>query len=580
MVRELRDRCGECRYRRICAFGPAKYQIEVHSRPDARHRHAETLKEGLRRLSRAGEDWEESLLWLLGGREKDALLSACLLAVAWRRRPEKVLALADYAAERCDVDRLKAELTELSSEDETGLAPGQGIDPDALQCRMFRGQVIRLASFFPREEVLRAMQELLVLGADDEGRLFQYEAVGVLALLIGLRLPGDRWVRSLEKDIAGPFRATFAHRDPGNGSLDLFFPYRRGKKRSYLYYRRDPEGRERISSIDKIRIDSLLYRIFLVFKDDKMKVHRIFKELARHINVRAGDYNVDHVLAGFDRLSAEDLLLLGIYAPALARAVGHYLEIPDYHRLVKFLYSLRTESGRRGAQPIPAHEKVVGAHAEWLDLVDAIGEDVIKRVFAALFALNASYRRRVYTTPTYLKIGEVAYLLTALAGWNPKGLELELKQGRKALAFVAYGLQPPGKWSRLRVRRLRRAYERALDRGDEQIERAIEQGMRYMAALHGFDDFAELEAEAADEEWVPETAEPRALDRAEASAEDFSEYEDSGDSFVVDAMDEAEELFVVVEDGQASRSGRLKTQRMPRAQDEDELYLEESDPGD
>jgi len=113
--------------------------------------------------------------------------------------------------------------------------------------------------------------------------------------------------------------STFASRDPGNGAIDVFFPYRRGNKRSYLYLRRDRDGEVRFTSIDKVRVDSLLYRMFLVFNTDALKTHRIFKELCRHINVRAGKYNVHHVLAAFERLGRDDLLLLGIYAPALDR---------------------------------------------------------------------------------------------------------------------------------------------------------------------------------------------------------------------------------------------------------------------
>ena len=215
VVRELRDHCGQCAYRRVCAFGPVKFQAERGKR-GPRHRHAEILKKGLNTVARLGDDWENALVALLGEREKDALLAACMLAVAWRKRPEKILELIEYAVLRCDVDSLKANALEVSSRDDMGLAPGDGIDPEELQCRMFRGQVLRLASFSGDEQVLKSMQDLLVLDADDEGRLFQYEAVGVLGILIGRKLPGQKWIKSLEKDISGPFRATFAARDPGN----------------------------------------------------------------------------------------------------------------------------------------------------------------------------------------------------------------------------------------------------------------------------------------------------------------------------------------------------------------------------
>lgn len=577
-IRDLREACGQCRYRRICAFAPVKFQTEVQKEKRSVHRHEKILKDGLRKISRLDGDWENALVAMLTGREKDALLAACLLSIAWKKRPASLVKLINYTQERCDVDGLKADLAEASSADATGLQPGQGIDPDALQCRMFRGQVIRMASFSTHDEVLKSMQDLLVLNADDDGRLFQYEAVGVLGLLVGRQLPPDRWIKGLQKDIKAPFLATFATRAPGNGGLDLFFPYRRGKRRSYLYLRRDPQGGERLSSIDKIRVDSLLHRMFLVFKSDTMKIHRIFKELCRHLNVRAGEYNVDHVLAGFERLERDDLLLLGFYAPALARAVGHYIGKQEFHRLVKFLYGLRTESGRRG-EAVAAHEKVVQAREEWEALVEQLGKQTIKEIFSVLFRLNASYKKRVYTTTTYLKIGEVAYLLTAMAGWNPKGLEIELKQARKALAFVAYGLQPPGKWSRIRVGKIRRAYERLLDGGKTTLERGCEQGMRYMAALHGFEDFKRLEADvAADEDWSPTLSHVDLPAEIDASAEDFSEFEDSGDSMLVDA-EEADELFIVVEDDEASESGRLKTQRMTK-QRPPKFYDNEADEDD
>ena len=430
---------------------------------------------------------------------------------------------------------------------------------------MFRGQVLRLASFAQDREVLGRMQELLVLAPDDEGRLDQYEAVAVLALLSGRGMSATKWIKSLEKDAPGPFRATFAVRDPGNGGLDVFFPYRRGKRRSYLYLRREGSGQERVSSIDKVRIDSLLHRMFLVFKSDEMKTHRVFKELCRHINVRAGEYNVNHVLAGFERLDREDLLLLGVYAPALARAVGHYLGVESYHKLIKLLYRLRSESGRRGDEKVPAHEKVLRARDEWRGLVDELGADVIKSIFSVLFRLNASYKKRIYTTPTYLKLGEVAYLLTAVSGWNPKGLELELKQGKKSLAYVAYGLQPPGRWSKIRVGKLRRAHERLLDGQKEDLARAAEHGMRFMALLHGQDRFEELERASADEEWEPPAEAAAELpSHLETSGEDFSEYQDSRDGEDLEELEGAQDLFVVVEDHQTDEHGRLKTQRLPK----------------
>lgn len=567
IVGELREVCGACGYRRICAFAPAKLQVEVKADKKARHRHARVLADGLERLRGVEGNWERGLVRMLAAREKDALLAGCLLSQAWRRDPTPLIELLRYTHERCGVEALK----EAAGERPRGqaLKPGQGVDPEALQTRMFRGQVLRLASFFTQEEALKAMQELLVLDADEDDRLFQCEAVAALALLVGRGLSGTKWIKALERDAPGPFRATFAARDPGGGAIDVFFPYRHGRKRSYLYLRRDPGHAESISSIDKIRIDSLLYRMFLVFGTDEMKTHRVFKELCRHVNVRAGKYNVNHVLAGFERLSRDDLLLLGIYAPSLARAVGHYMGCADYHQLVKLLYAVRGE-GEDGGKT--AHEKVLEQREAWIEVADAVGADTVKGVFALLFRLNASYVKRAYTTPTYLKIGEVAYLLTAVAGWNPKGLELELKQGKKPLAAVAYGLQPPGKWSRLRAGKLRRALERARDLDREAFARAVEQGMQYMALIHGYRSFQELEREAQAEDWSPPERVPARLPAPiAASAEEFSEYEaepesDLGELVDDDASSEDEEVVVLLDEEELHDDGRLKTQRMARQQ--------------
>jgi hypothetical protein len=568
IVGELRNVCGACGYRRVCAFAPAKLHVELKEDPKARHRHAKVLLDGLEKLRAIEGNWERGLVRLLAAREKDALLAGCLLSQAWRKDPTPLLELLRYTHERCDVEALKQAAAEAPEGQPGDFDPAKGISPEKLQARMFRGQVLRVASFFRDEEVLKAMQELLVLDADEDNRLFQYEAVAALALLIGRNLPGTKWIKALERDAPGPFRATFAVRDPGGGAIDIFFPYRHGKKRSYLYLRRDPGNAESLASIDKIRIDSLLYRVFLVFGTDEMKTHRVFKELCRHINVRAGKFNVNHVLAGFERLSRDDLLLLGIYAPSLARAVGHFVENEDFHHLVKLLYTLRGEGDDDGR---PAHENVLAHREAWLEGVETVGADMVKGVFALLFRLNASYAKRAYTTPTYLKIGEVAYLLTALSGWNPKGLEIELKQMKKPLAAVAYGLQPPSKWSRVRVGKLRRTLERAKEAERDEFARAVEQGMRYMAVLHGYPDFAALEKVAQDERWEPSEKVPKKVTvPAATSNEEFSEYDEDQESdlhpLTDDESAEDDELMVVVDDDQMREDGRLKTQRMTREQ--------------
>lgn len=544
VVAEYREACGACRYRRLCGFAPVAYQIERNREgEEVRHAHHRVLKAGVAKLEKI-PGWHKALLAILAEREKDALLAGCLLATAWAKTPHKMARLIEYTAARCDVPTLREEARhekgKIVSDEDDGddddsadegdddddgpgrKPPGLGaIDPEKLRARMFRGQVLRAVCFGRSADELRRIKDLLVLASDEEGRLFQYEAVAALTLLVAVRRPGDRWIQELESKALSPFRATFGARDAGGGAIDVFFPYRRGKRRSYIYFRRDKGGGESLASIDKIRTDSLLYRSFLVFDTDEKKTWRVFKELCRHLNVRAGQMNADHVLAGFERLEKDGLLLLGLYAPALARAVGHFVGVEDYHHLVKFLYKLRAESGRRGGPRVAAHEKVAEARDEWRKLRGAIGDDFIKEVFAVIFRLNASYVKASYTTDTYIKIGEVAYLLTAAAGWNPRGLEMELKNAKKALALIAYGLQPPDKWSKIRVGKLSRTKDRIS--GNHELERALEVGEKYMAAGHGYESFAELE-EAASSGTLPEGgAQP-----PNAAAQDLSVDSESG----------------------------------------------------
>ncbi|MBI3726635.1 hypothetical protein HY251_22140, partial [bacterium] len=494
IIAELRDACGACAYRRICGFAPVGFQIaRVRDGERVRHAHHAVLKEGVERIVEV-PGWEKALLPLLGEREKDALLAGCLLATAWGKKPERMAKLIAYTADRTGVDELREEANAGAPPPKEAGPFGLGaVDPEKLRTRMVRGQVLRAAAFARTSEELRRLAGLLVLDHDEEGRLFQYEAVAALSLLVGVERPGEKWISELEAKARSAFRATFAARATEDGAIQVFFPYRRGKRRSYLVFSRDSSGNEVLASFDKLPIDDLLVRIFSVFDTDEKKTWRIFKEVCRHLNVRAGKLDLRRALAGFERLERDDLLLLGLYAPALARVVGRFLDVEGFHLLVKLLYKLRAESSRRGGPVVAAHEKVAGAREEWSALRKTVGDAFVKEVFALIFRLNESYEKASYTTDTYIGIGEVAYLLTAVSGWNPRGLELELASARKALALVAYGLQPPDKNSAIRAKHLARARERV--RGDE-LERACELGMRYMAGSHGCATFEELLAGA------------------------------------------------------------------------------------
>lgn len=517
---ELREACRACSYRRICSFAPVALHAQRTTEPKAKHVHSRILRFGLKKLLKCGDDWYVTLLNLMVERPRDGHLAGCLLAEAWRQYPDRMADLLDVVKERA-----APLMTHRPTIDDEGharkLAPGQGVDPRMLVAQSFRGQLVRAASFLEDEELFHSIHEYLEFIPDEEGRLHQHEIVAALTLFITDDCSAQDWIEELEERSPEAFRATFAWKLFEEDVIAMFFPYRRGNKRSYLYVIRNDEGREFITSIDKQPISEVLDNLFAVFDDDERKTYRIFKEICRHINVRAGKYNADLILEGFGRLKREDLFLLAIYAPSLARAVSHFLELNRFDLLIKFLYRLRSDSGRRGETVVEAHEKIFNQREEWAEIRDIVGDSVCREFFKILFRLNASYKQRVYTTNTFIKLGEAAYLLTALSGWNPRGLDMELKS-RKALAYIAYGLQPPDRWSAIRARKFGRVMERLED--DEELWRSVETGARYMAELHEYPSFDallraaqkgdELEAYEAEPEESPE-------DELEASAEDF-----------------------------------------------------------
>ncbi len=548
VIAENREACSLCSYRKICVYAPASLESDVRSKRRKLHPHVQTLRSAVGKLEDASRGWRIGLVKMLAGREKDALLAGCLLAIGCEDDPEFMRRLLEHADDQYSkiLDKsgtVAAPPRKIRPGDDA--PPPLAMAPEALAGRMLRAQSIRAAAIVRERETIAKVRDRVRLEADEEGRLGAYEAAALLKMLLFDNKPTAAWVEECEARDREIFLSTFAVRDnslppkrsapeeeaaqkkkaktkakgatssdddesSGDGAdegavaadydpetlaADVVFPYTRGRRRTYLYLRRQANGYSRVTSIDKIRVDSLLKRIFLIFASDEAKTTRVFKEVCRHINVRAGKYSADQVLDGFDSLDREELLVLGLYAPSLARAVGAYLEIDGFDEIVKFLYRARAESGRRGGDKIPAHQKVFETREELETLRERLGDDVIKDFFKIIFRLNASYVAAPHTANTYYKLGEVAYLMTVVAGWNSKGLELTLRD-TKPLGFIAYGMQPKSKAPEHRWRQLKRSRVRHKDRDD--VQAAIDIGMRYMAIIHGCDDADEFEDEMAD----------------------------------------------------------------------------------
>jgi hypothetical protein len=141
-------------------------------------------------------------------------------------------------------------------------------------------------------------------------------------------------------------------------------------------------------------------------------------------------------------------------------------------------------------------------------ILELYGKEPFAQLCRAVFRIAESYRAGPASSDLIYKIGEVAYLLTAVQGFNAKGLELSLS-GRNPLAFIAYGLQPvaPKESGALayRYRRLSEARARlAATNGNGKAHDAnvdlvwaIDQGLAYMAATHGFETVEALAKAAA-----------------------------------------------------------------------------------
>ena len=504
LIADAREKCNECRYRRVCVFAPVSLAADRSRGKRTAHPHRKVLKRALLSLMKATDEWESGLLHLLAGREKDALLAGCILAEGLSDDPELMARLVAHADARYEEalmgsgSRPSMRRRRIPGEP----TPPPQLAPEVVAVRMVRGQVMRAAALVADEGVNQAVNGHLRFEPDDEGRLHPYETAALLTRFVQAGKPAGEWVEECEAQDRELFRATVAVRDTwseaedaeeaGALTTDLLFPYRRGGRRTYLYLRRNAAGESAVVRVDNVRIDSFLKRVFLLFKGDERKTWRIFKEVCRHLNVRVKKFSADQILQGFDGLEREDLMLLGLYAPVLARAVGSYLEIPGFDTIVKFLYRNRTEGGRRGDEVVPAHVKVFDAREGFEELREVVDDEDIKDFFKLIFRLNEVYVGAPHTANTYYKLGEVAYLLTVLVGWNAKGVEIALKDS-KPLGFIAYGMQPECDRPERLYKRLNAQRRKFKDRED--VLDAISTGIKYMALIQGWDDPEEFIAE-------------------------------------------------------------------------------------
>jgi hypothetical protein len=493
IIAAAREGCSGCPYFAVCPVAPLFIQTEAPPGGRKAHPHGPMLGRALAELRRVSPHPEAELLAAMGGPDEGAaLVSGCMLSQLFWDDPDPVRRLLEGINARGPKARNLSTLEE-HIQRAAALLQDPAVPP------LFRGR-FRLRR--PEREVTA------------------YEAVRLVTRLFGGETPALWWADAVAAEDRPAFEASFQMREKGisdesasgRGALDLFFTARAGKRSAVFYYRRDSSGRQAVVPIESVRPDSLLKRLFKVFDSDMKKTHRIFAKICRYLNNGYKGLDKRMLWEGLRSLDREQLIVLALYAPRLAKYIEKRAEFPGLYRLTKFLHQNvadETDTGESekegsgaGAEPArrrTADEKVFERRELVGTIIETYGKDTFKEFCRYVFRVAEAYRPGPAYSDLIYRIGEVAYFLTAVEGFNPKGLELSLG-GKNPLAYVAYGLQPKAKEPRRRLRRLLEARANAaqgtdpsgaaagVNGGRGEIIAAIDRGLEYMAKIHGFSD--------------------------------------------------------------------------------------------
>jgi hypothetical protein len=478
VIASAREACQACPYVGVCPLAPLF--IETEAPPGGRkpHPHGRTLALFLERLRSVSARPERELVEAMGGADEGAaLVAGCLLA-------------QHYWEEREPVRRLLEQIN----------ARG----PQARELSSFEEHLQRAAALLQDPAIPPLLRGRFRLRRPDR-EVTAYEAVRLVARLVGGEMPAVWWHDAVAAEDRPAFEASFQLREKdggssdesssGRGSLDLFFTARAGKRSSVFYYRRDGAGKQAIVPIEGVRPDSLLKRLFKVFDTDAKKTHRVFAKIARYLNNGYKGLDKRMLYEGIKRLEREQLIVLALYAPRLAKYIEKRASFPGLYRLTKFLHQNVADEETEDAEAPrrTAHEKIFERRAQVGTIIETYGKDTFKEFCRYVFRIAEAYHPGPASADLIFRIGEVAYFLTAVEGFNPKGLELSLA-GTNPIAFIAYGLQPAAKAPRRRFEQLQKARATAGAAGGANgLVGAIDQGLTYMAKIHGYRDVKDFE---------------------------------------------------------------------------------------
>lgn len=474
-----REACSGCPYFGVCPVAPLFFQTEAPPGGRKPHPHGRTLQLYLERLRSLSDRPERDLFEAMGGEDEGAaLVAGCMFSQAHWDDPAPVRRLLEGINARGPqarpISRLEEQLQRAAA-----LIQDPAVPP------LLRGR-FRLRR--PEREVTA------------------YEAVRLVSRLLGGEMPSVWWHEAVVPDDRAAFEASFQMREKGlddssagsdestsgRGSLDLFFTARAARRSAVFYYRRDGAGKQAVVAIESVRPDSLLKRLFKVFDTDAKKTHRIFAKIARYLNNGYKGLDKRMLWEGIKRLEREQLIVLALYAPRLAKYIEKRVKFPGLYRLTKFLHQNVAddpdEAKKEGRTPRAAHEKIFEKRGMATSILETYGKVAFKEFCRYVFRVAEAYRPGPASADLIYRIGEAAYFLTAVEGFNPKGLELSLG-GKNPIAYIAYGLQPAAKEPRRRLERLRKCREKAsASEGLNGIVGAIDLGLAYMAQIHGYKD--------------------------------------------------------------------------------------------
>ncbi len=458
-VRRYRKACDQCAYMATCTLAPVALQIDRENQERDQHPHAHKLQkyaDGLR--TKYPDDWAERLLAVLDEKDDATLLAGCIL---WQGLSDDDEDAVELLGRTCHA----------------GLAPQQ------------RGPLLRLACALGERAVDVVREHLEATASDDPEDALPYHAVAFFFDLASSGATAEEWELGCRQRDAYVYTRSFASRDidTSSGSLDLFAETEEGGEVRLFYYRRDIHGHASLTPLTKIRVDSLLRQVFKVFAKPEAKASALFHDVCAFVELNAGIYERKLLVKGLASLNEDDVYLLASRSSVLAGIVEECAKVPGLERLIDVSHTCLREGEEKGR----IDKVLFDRRKEVREAYAHTGELSFKKLCTAIFRLADASRKLPQAELLTPQLAEILYYMTALVGLNQQGI-LKALGGENPKAYLAFGLMPPVADPRENFKRMVAVLkEKNLKK---RIRISVDQGLRHMAAQHGYDDPEEFAA--------------------------------------------------------------------------------------